>query len=109
MKRIVKIIFSGLIIGVILTIIDISLRYFSGGFIYLNENLLKMLRDYIIYSIPLSLVNSQFFDYLYRKEVWTKLARYKLIIGFVGSVVLTLITIFFVRVFINVVLEGESW
>ncbi|MEM1003145.1 MAG: histidine kinase [Bacteroidota bacterium] len=108
MKRIFKIIFSGLIIGVVLTIIDIGLRYFSGEFIYLNENLLRMLLYYIIYSVPLALVNSQFFDYFYRKEVWTRLARYKLILGFVGSIAITLTTIFFVRAFIKMVLEGKS-
>jgi hypothetical protein len=93
----------------VLTIIDVALQYFSGERIEFNESLLTMLLYYTIYSVPLSLVNSQFFDYLYRKEVWTRFAKYKLVIGFVGSVVLTLITIFFVRAFIKMVLEGKTW
>lgn len=109
MKRIVKIIISGLVIGVVLTIIDFGLRYASGDFVNIDESALKMLLYYTIYSVPLSLVNSQFFDFLYRKEVWTKYAKYKLVIGFAGSVVLTLVTIFFVRAFIEIVLEGESF
>ena len=109
MKRITKIIISGIVIGLVLTIIDFSLRYFSGDFINLDESVLRMLLYYTIYSVPLSLVNSQFFDYLYKKDVWVKYAKYKLIIGFAGSVVLTLITIFFVRAFIEMVLEGETW
>ncbi|WP_115461486.1 histidine kinase [Winogradskyella aurantiaca] len=109
MKRISKIIVSGVIIGMVLTIVDFSIRFFSGGHIFFDESLLQMLLYYVIYSVPLSLVNSQFFDFLYRKEVWTKYAKYKLVIGFAGSVVLTLITIFFVRAFIEIVLEGESF
>jgi len=109
MKRLGRLLLSGILIGVVLTVIDVGLQYFSGELIEFNESLFKMLLYYTIYSVPLSLVNSQFFDYLYRKEVWSKFAKYKLVIGFIGSVVLTLITIFFVRAFIEIVLEGESW
>ncbi|MEM9679268.1 MAG: histidine kinase, partial [Bacteroidota bacterium] len=35
--------------------------------------------------------------------------RYRFVIGFLGSIIITLVTIFFIRVVINVGIEGESW
>ncbi len=109
MKRFFKIVFSGIIVGVVIMVIDQTIRYFSGQVLAFNEKFFRTFSYYIIYAVPLSLVNSYFFDYLNQKVVWNRFKKYRMMIGFLGSVSLTLITIFFIRAFIEMVLEGETW
>jgi sensor histidine kinase YesM len=108
MKRFFKTVFSGIIVGVVIMLVDQMLRYFSGVEIAFNNRFFRSFLYYLIYSVPLTLVNSEFFDFLNKKVRWLKYAKYRTAIGFVGSVILTLITIFFVRAFIEIVIEGES-
>ncbi|OZV70153.1 histidine kinase [Winogradskyella aurantia] len=108
MKRFFKTIFSGIIVGIAIMIVDQAIRYFTGVKIALDEDFVLALLYYIIFSIPLTLVNSYFFSYVYDKIRWNRYKKYKLIIGFLGSVVVTIITIFFVRAFIGIIIEGNS-
>ena len=109
MKKLSKLILSGIIIGVILMIVDQTIRYFTGVAMSLDDDFLKTFIYYIIFSVPLTLVNSYYFDYINYDAVWVKYKRYRLAIGFFGSVIITIITIFFIRVFISLLLEGETW
>lgn len=63
----------------------------------------------MLFAIPLSLVNSRLFDYLNEKVVWNRYRKYRVAIGFLSSVIVTLITIFFIRAFIEIVLESETY
>ncbi len=109
MKTLLKTITSGLIIGIILMIVDQAIRYFSGVAISMDDNFFKTFLYYIVYSVPLSLVNSYYFDYVNNDIKWNRFKKYRILIGFAGSVVITIVTIFLVRIFIGLVLEGESW
>ena len=109
MKNLLKLVGVGIIIAIIVMIVDQGFRYFSGTEIKFDINLLIMLGYYIIYSVPLSLVNSAFFDYLNGRVSWKKYAKYRFLIGFLGSVIITLITFFLVRMFQEMFIEGESW
>ena len=109
MKNLLKIAGIGAVIGVVIMVIDQAIRYFSGAEIALNEQLGRTFTYYMIYSIPLSLVNSIFFDYLNERVIWDRYKKYRVAIGFIGSVTITLITIFFIRAFIEMVIEGETW
>jgi sensor histidine kinase YesM len=62
-----------------------------------------------MYSAPLTFVNSFFFDYLNDKVVWNRYKKYRLAIGFLGSVMITLITVFLVRLFHRVILDGVTY
>jgi two-component system LytT family sensor kinase len=109
MKRFFKTVFSGLIVGVVIMLVDQVIRYFSGLSIAFDNQFFRSFLYYLVYSIPLTLVNSEFFHYLNHKVIWIKYAKYKTVIGFMGSVTITLITIFFVRAFIEIVLEREGF
>ncbi|WP_296312653.1 histidine kinase [Winogradskyella sp. UBA3174] len=109
MKNFLKNIVSGILVGIIIMLIDQVIRYFSGVKIAFNENFFRSFSYYIIYSIPLTLVNSYFFGYLNDQVVWDRYRKYRLAIGFFGSVTLTLISIFFVRAFIKIAIEGRTW
>ena len=109
MKRFLKTILSGFLVGIVIMSVDQTIRYFFGPGISIDENFYRTFSYYMIYAIPLSLVNSYFFDYINGQVVWNRYRKYRLGIGFFGSVTITLITIFFIRAFIEIVLEGESW
>ncbi|GAB4160608.1 MAG: histidine kinase [Winogradskyella sp.] len=109
MKQFIKTVVSGILVGIVIMIVDQSIRYFTGLEIELNERFYRTFAYYMIYSIPLSLVNSYFFDYINGVVVWNRYKKYRLATGFFGSVIITLIAIFFIRAFIEVVIEGESW
>ncbi len=109
MKKLIKTIGVGVLIAVIILLIEITLRYFSGKTIDFGYDLIRSLGYYILYSVSLSFVNGCFFDYLNNTVSWKKYAKYRFLIGFSGSVILTLLTFFAVRVFQEMVLEGESY
>ena len=109
MKELLKNIVYGILVGVVIMIVDQGIRYFTGTTINFNERFFRTFLYYIIYSVPLTLVNSYFFYYINHKVKWVKYTKYKTFFGFVGSVGVTLITIFFVRAFIEIIIEQETW
>ena len=109
MKKLFKTIASGILVGVVIMLIDQTIRYFSGTEIMFDNNFYRTFLYYMLYAVPLSIVNSYFFDYINTDVVWNRYKKYRLAIGFFGSVAITLITIFFIRAFIEMVIEGESY
>lgn len=110
MKALIKNIGIGIIIGMILLIVDQSFRFFSGQSIDFDMNLAILLGLYVMYSIPLCLVNAYFFDFVYKsKYVFNKFGNYRVIVGFIGSIAITLTTLFSIRVFHKTVIEGKTY
>lgn len=109
MQRIIKTLVSGFLVGSSILIIDQAIRYFSGQTMALDSDFFRIFLYYMIYSVPLTLVNSEFFNFLNDRVKWIKYQKYRMPIGFFGSVILSLITIFFVRVVIEMLIEGETW
>jgi len=106
MKKFAVISGIGVLIGVVLFLVDQSFRLVSGVTVEFNANLFYSFLFYCFYSIPLALVNSYFFDYLDQSVDWKNKSKNRFAIGLFGSVLLTLITIFFVRMFHRTVLDG---
>tara|TARA_R110000850_G_scaffold277086_1_gene422280 strand:- start:5233 stop:6573 length:1341 start_codon:yes stop_codon:yes gene_type:complete len=101
-----KIIAAGVLIGIVLFSINITLKFLSPTPIVFDEMLLKNLGLYILYSVPLSVVNSWFFEWMNHRINWEKYKKYRLSAGIVGSVIITLITIFLVRIIHRVGIDG---
>ncbi|WP_420572689.1 2TM domain-containing protein [Kordia sp.] len=110
MKEFSKVVFIGFLISILLLGIDLVFTYMGGGSIEFNRRLLITFGYYCLYSIPISIVNSYFFDYLNSNVTWTKnLKRYRLLIGIVGSVIITIFTVFLVRMVQEILIEGETY
>ncbi|MBT8269196.1 MAG: histidine kinase [Flavobacteriaceae bacterium] len=109
MKNVARVIWVGIIIGVILLVVNQVLQLINGRSIAFDNDFWRLLGYYMLYSIPLALVNSYYFDHLYGGKKSSRVSKYKIAKGFLVSIVLTLITIFFIRMFINMVLEGETY
>lgn len=109
MKKLLYITSVGLLIGLILFVIDLSFRMVSGFEVSFNERLLDSFLYYLLYSVPLALVNSYFFDYLNHKVNWQHRSKYRVAIGITGSVILTLLTFFIVRIIHKTGLVGVTF
>ncbi|MFO7719163.1 MAG: histidine kinase [Gillisia sp.] len=106
MKTALKIISIGVLIGFLLFLLDQTFRFFSG--MPWQPDLAKI-GFYVLYSVPLSFVNSYFFTWANHGISWGAYKKYRFIFGLLGSVVITLITIFFIRIIHKVTIEGNSY
>ena len=108
MSNIKKILFVGFIIGIVLFVIDLTFHFLSGNPVLLNQNLLIKFGYYQMYSVVLTFVNGYFFDYLNTLK-WDKYANYRLIIGIIGGILLTMFSIFLLRMIQKIAIKGEGF
>ena len=111
MQKIVQYIFKtilkGLIIGFSIAVVLVTIECVFGRKLVLNNLFLKELAYYLLYGVTLTLINGSFFDYLNNKVVWIKYTKYRLLIGGLGGIALTMLGIFGLRILIRVVIEGN--
>lgn len=109
MKAFIKILSVSLLIAFVLFVIDIIFDYAANRDVEYNLHLVKVFGFYVMYSLPLTIVNSSLFEYLNEHVVWSRYKKYRLAIGFFGSIFLTIGTLFLVRLFHRVALDGVSY
>jgi hypothetical protein len=104
-----KTFFQGLAISFIIACVLICIEIVFGRTLKIDRQFLTDIGYYCIYGVTLTLINSTYFDYLNTKVKWNKYARYRIPIGALGSVALTMVGVFFIRLLINVGIEGEEF
>ncbi|MEM6721772.1 MAG: 2TM domain-containing protein [Bacteroidota bacterium] len=110
MKEFNQILTAGVVIGFILCAIELIFDFTAGRPIRIDQGLLINFAMYCLYSVPISFVNSYFFRYMNRDVVWNdKTRRYRIFIGVVGSVALTLVTVFLVRMIDIIGIKGKTY
>ena len=110
MKTSLKIIGIGILLGVFLYGLDVIFRISAGTAITMDSKEFLNPVFYIFYTLPLTLINFFFFDYLNHKVNWEKYGqKYRISLGFVGSVVITLVVLFLLRVVQKVWFEGVTY
>ncbi|WP_353168963.1 2TM domain-containing protein [Flavobacterium sp.] len=105
-------ILKGLVVSLVIFLVIIGTQYFLGRIVKLNANLVREFSYYVIYGVVLSIINSTYFYFLNKKLNWDKLIflkKYRILIGFIGSVFITILGIFFIRFCIKVLIEGNSY
>jgi len=112
MQRVTKYFLKSLIRGFIVSIIIagffISLEIVFGRKVHFNTEFFREIGYYCLYGVTLTILNGVFFDYLNHEITWNKYKKFRIIIGVLGSIILTIIGIFFLRFFIKVFLENNS-
>lgn len=104
-------IIKGIIVALVLFFVIIGIQYFLGRIIKLDAKLVNELLYYIIYGVVLSTINSVYFDFINNKvnwDNWLHFKKFRILIGFIGSVFVTLLGIFLIRFTIEVVVAGNS-
>jgi hypothetical protein len=108
-QYIIQTIIKGAIIGLIIAIVITFIEYLYGENQQWNSKLFRDLSYYVFYSVVLTLINGSFFDFMNNKINWTpKWERFRILIGIIGSITLTMIGIFIIRFVIFVVFENNS-
>lgn len=106
---ILKTIFNGLIISFVIAVVLITIECVFGRTMVFDEKLVVELGYYALYGVTLTAINSTFFEYLNHYVIWEKYTKYRLLIGAFGSVLLTMLGIFGLRILTRVVIEGRSF
>ncbi len=109
MKSPLKNLLLGLLIGTILCLFTLGLMYLATGEALLDDRFLKDARYTFLYSVVLTFVNKEFFEFLSRRKFWLRYSGYRILIGAVGSIILTMAGVFLIRVLVETSLEGKSW
>jgi sensor histidine kinase YesM len=108
MKRFKNILFTGIIIALVLTIISLTFTYLGSGFEKVKEKGLETLILFVTYSLPLSLVNGLFFEFTTKTNA-TRFKRKSLLVLTFGSVIISVTTVFLVRIFLELFYKGNSY
>ncbi len=108
MSGLKKILGIGFVVGIVLFIINLAFSLFSGVPFKLNQKTVIVFGYFQYYSIALTAVNIFFFKYLNKIE-WKKYLKYRIIIGIVGGIVLTMVSVFLLRMFQRVGVDELSF
>jgi len=113
MQKAIKYFFKTIIIGYIVSCAIIAIIFvieamFGRTFSW-DAALLEEMGYYWLYGIVLTFINSTYFNYMNHKVVWEKYKKYRAAISIFGSVILTVIGIFLIRLFIATVLHKNSY
>lgn len=104
-----KTLITGFWVGCIISFVFIGIQFLMGRDIEWDINFFTEVGYYFLYSIILTLVNKSYFDYLNHKVVWKKYEQYRLLIGALGGIVITMLAVFFLRIVIKIGFEGMAW
>lgn len=109
MKNAIKYLSVGTLIGCILFLVFLGIRIVGGYHVSFNYDLFTELLNYIIFSIPLTVVNGVFFDYINGSNFPIRYKRHRLIMGIIGGVFLTMTTLFLIRFVYGVIIAKNTW
>ncbi|WP_456423916.1 2TM domain-containing protein [Lutibacter sp.] len=94
-----------LIIAIAIFIIE--RLFFTGGFNEPINELVKIFGIHFMYAFVLTVINSYFFYFIGKKISWDEHATKRLVIGALGSVILTMIALVLLRFVTIVIISGN--
>ena len=95
--------------GLVIYFVILLIRYFSGYSIVFDNRLLFEFLIYMLYSLVLYGVNALLFIQLDKKFGKNNFSKKRIIAGFVLSIVITMLAVFFLRIVEEVVIEKEPF
>lgn len=109
MKRNLSVIPRLLALSVGIVLIIVTLNWTFGYKPKFNLNLLYTLLYTILYTFSLYFSNAFLFAYLDRKFAENRFSVKRIVLGFIGSFLISLLVIFVLRVFEDVAIKGNSF
>src|SRR5690606_23902858 len=103
MKKTVQLFFKILIIGIVITCVIAGwawgLEFLQGRKFIINNTFAKEFLSYLLYGVVLTTINILFFKYFDEDIDWenSKYRKYRIPLGLVIGLVLTLIGVFLIR------------
>lgn len=113
MQKVIQYVFTTVIKGIAVSFVIMAIMFvleaMFGREFALNASLFEEMGYYMLYGVVLTLVNSIFFDYMNNKVEWGNNKKYRVVLGVLGSIALTISGIFLVRMFMSVVIKTKSF
>lgn len=108
-QYIFKLFITGIVISIVIAAVLITIECVFGRELIFDEKFLHELGYYALYGVTLTAINATFFDYLNNRVVWKKHAKYRLLLGALGGISLTMMGIFGLRIVTKVLIEGSPF
>jgi two-component system LytT family sensor kinase len=110
LSYIVRTIILGIFIGVVISSIIMIFQAILGRTFHWDQNMIREFFYNVLMGLALTLVNGVYFDYLNNRVSWSKGKEYyRIIVGIIGSIPLTLFGVWIVRFIIQVGFENQSF
>ncbi|ESU22390.1 signal transduction histidine kinase LytS [Flavobacterium enshiense DK69] len=109
MNKYLKEFLKSIVLGLIIFVVLIFVGLLTGKKIALDNNLLMNFQYTLLYSVCLYMVNSLVFIFLDKVFTNNRFTFKRILIGFFSSFVVSVLTIFLLRIFEEVVIEGDSF
>ena len=103
-KELGKAFFVGTLIFIIITIIE----YATGNPVFSIDRLITRFGYNQLYAVPLYMANMPFFYYMISKHGMSLFTWRRMLLAYFGAIGLTLLTLFFINMFVAVVIVGAS-
>lgn len=108
-QHLFKAIIKGVVVSFVIATLAIVLEVLFGRKLTFDNAFMRELGYYALYGVVLTVVNSLYFSYLNTKVKWERHKKYRLVISAFGSVLLTVLGIFFIRLFLGLVIENITF
>lgn len=112
MQKVIQYLVRTIILGIVISCVVAGVLFFveilMGRTMSFDAGFIKELGYYMMYGVVLTAVNSSFFKYLNHEVEWGSYQKYRFAVGVLGSIILTVASIFFIRMILSLALEGES-
>ena len=99
----------GMAIGIVLLLVFTLIEALSQDGVSFDRNYMVRAGYTMLYATILTIINSVFFDYLNTRVDWKKKRANRILVGAVGSIILTMAGIFLIRIIIEILIEGNDW
>ena len=109
-KYITRLVATGIIVGIGISVIITILKVLMGVDLSWDRKMLVEFGYSVYFGLVLTIINSTFFDYLNHRVQWNEQTeKYRVAIGFLGSIPLTLMGAWLVRLTIEVGINQKSF
>ncbi len=107
-KTFLKSLWTGFAVGISISVIFVVVQIFTTGQLHLDGLFFINLSYCLLFGVVLTVANGWFFDYAYRRMDWGIYGRYKLGIGALGGLLLTMLAIFAIRAVVEMIVRGKD-
>ncbi len=109
-KYITRLVTTGIIVGIGVSLIIMILKALMGWNLTWDRKMMVEFSYSVYFGFVLTIINSVLFDYLNHKVNWTsQTEKYRIAIGFLGSIPLTMMGAWFVRLTIEVWINNQPF
>jgi len=109
MNRVLRHFLRSIAIGLVVFFVFTIINWMAGSVITMNRKLLMNLQFTLLYSVSLYMANALVFIFLDKIYASDRFNAKRIIIGFVSSFVVSIVTIFLLRIFEEVLINKNSF